>query len=933
MHHTGVEQPFHRVFGVKVVLDQFTGELGRPGGPQVVDGRVAGDGAEPRTTTLNRCGPSCRDLPWYPWVLMTPGPHTPPPVGGTDPYRVTLTTTAGGGLAEPTRPQTALSAGELARKILRSGGGGRDVQVLVPDGAQHAALLQALADRLGRDVLMVPAGATTAGADPEPATPVDRTTGAVVDWLLVQPPSLATSLPGWYDLDGGRIRHRQGWAALPLARGLAFTTQEAFPLARAAAASLGVGHPTLATVAFGVDAAGPLLCDYGGVRVSASGTDLAAALSAVALYGGDLRVWPQVAEPSPPRVDADAGTDAGDLDGPDADHLLGIHVDPADRLLHVGLGAEVTDALAAHLSELAARVGATVWAPPTGSRVVLLEGVRDLAVRDRDGHLRSWQAYRPPGPDRPDRFWSDRDGRLVPVGGTMDAAVGPTGEDLPGPTASGVELVSVATEARPAALRRWATVRRRDGQFRVELAVLDDGRLAARHGDGGLLAVGPRELRALLRRAGWAGQDLALLTQVPPERFARLRAHVTALADQIPAEIWAPEPGARLAVVEGQPRSLRAAGAPARWCRLAPSAPGATDLVTVSARWRSHDGWLVPAPLVASTARPATAAAVTATGPVPSASTDGQTGRPTQVDATQVGPPPVDPPPPGRRPSMVQAARGSRAHGVTWLPERPDVNAETFELYVPVALPAARVAADGLPTAELFVVGQLDADRLRSAHYGAAVLRVSVAPGGAVAATGLADTAPPDLRHLLRGVDSYLLPAGWLDRVQLTQGWTPAGPGEWQPQPDLPPAALLLRCSGARHGVDGLPNDVVRWPAGRRTVTGYAVLPATAGPDGDHLAVTDSRPAAPAGPARLVQLRIEPGQAIDVAASAGRIAPLTAVRSRLVTLNAAGVEVLLPPRSYDRVTVTRVYGAEGGRWVLRARRVELPLATLLAQAG
>ncbi|WFE28321.1 hypothetical protein O7623_03670 [Solwaraspora sp. WMMD791] len=853
---------------------------------------------------------------------MTPGPRTSPLISGTDPYRVTLTTTDGGGLAEPARPQTTLSASELARRILRSGGGGRDVQVLVPDGARHAALLQALADRLGRDVLMVPAGATTTGTDTDAPTPVDRTTGAVVDWLLLQPPSLATSLPGWYDLDGGRVRHRRGWAALPLARGLAFTTREAFPLARAAAAGLGVGHPAMTTVAFGVDDATPTLCGYDGVRVAASGTDLAAALSAVALYGGDLRVWPQVTEPAPPPAD---DTDGTGEPAAAAGHLLQIRVDPADRLQHVGLGAEVTDGLADHLTELATRVGATVWAPPTGSRVVLLEGVRDLAVRDRDGHLRSWQAYRPPGPDRPDRFWSDRDGRLVPVGGTMDAAVGPTGENPTGPTgptASGVELVSVAAEGRPAALRRWATVRRRDGLFRAELAVLDDGRLAARHGDGGLLAIGPRELRALLRRAGWSGQDLALLTPVPPERFAGLRAHVTALADQISAEIWAPEPGARLAVVEGQPRSLRAAGAPARWCRLAPAAPGATDLVTVSARWRSHDGWLVPAPPAPSGA-----------GSGPGRTTTDTPAGPTPDGPAPADPPPVDPPPPGRRPSMVPAARGSRGHGVTWLPERPEVNAETVELYVPVALPAARIAADGLPTAELFVVGQLDADRLRMAHYGAAVLRVSVAPGGAVATTGLTDTAPPELRHLLRGVDSYLLPAGWLDRVQVTQGWTPAGPGEWRVQPDLPPAALLLRCTGARHGVDGLPNDVVRWPVGRRAVTAYAVLPAAGGPDGDHLVVADSRPPAPADAARLVQLRIEPGQAIDVAASAGRIAPLTAVRSRLVTLNAAGVEVLVPPRSYDRVTVTRVYGAEGGRWVLRARRVELPLATLLAQTG
>ncbi|MDG4771181.1 hypothetical protein [Solwaraspora sp. WMMD792] len=854
---------------------------------------------------------------------MTLVPHTSKPAHDVAPHRITLTTTVGGGLAEPDRPQTALTAGELARMVVRAGGGGRDVQVLVPDGARHTAVLLALADLLGRDVLIVPAGAVASrpAADADEPTPVDRTTGAVVDWLHVQPPSMSTSLPGWYDLDGGRVRPRRGWATLPLPRGLSFTTREAFPVARAAAARLAGGHPGLATVAFSVDGDTPLLSGYDGVRTAASGTDLAAALAAVPLYGGDLRVWPQVPDHQPA---SGQGCASGDHNAPadPSGHPADPRVDPADRVLFPGLGAEVTAGLAAYLAELAGRVGATVWAPPTGSRVVLLDGVRDLAVRDRDGHQRGWQAFRPPGPDHPDRFWSDRDGRLAPVGGTMDAglstaeirlqhlgetgddAAEETGEDAPhAPAASGVELVSVATEARPAALRRWATVRRRDGQFRVELAVLDDGRLAARHGDGGLLALGPRELPALLRRAGWAGQDLALLISVPPEGFGQLRAHVTALADQIPAEIWVPEPGARLAVVQGQPRSLRAAGEPARWCRLAPSAPGATDLVTVSGRWRSHDGWLVP-----------------------TSASPGQ-GRLT------TDPPATDPPPTGRRPSMVPAARGSRGHGVTWLPERPMVNAEPVELYVPVGQPAARIAAEGLPTAELFVVGQLDADRLRTAHPDAVALRVSVAPGGAVVTTGLDETAPAEVRHLLRGVDSYLLPAGWLDRVQVTQGWTPAGPGEWRAQPDLAPTSLFLRCTGARHGADGLPNDVVRWPAGRRAATAYAVLPAAGGPDGDQLVVSDSRPATPADGVRLVRLRIEPGQAIDVAASAGRIAPLAAVRSRLVALNAAGVEVLLPPRNYDRVTVTRVYGAEGGHWVLRARRVELPLATLLTQPG
>ncbi|MDG4765994.1 hypothetical protein O7632_18075 [Solwaraspora sp. WMMD406] len=845
------------------------------------------------------------------------------PTDSRGPHRIALVATTSGGLADPGAPGSALSARELADLIVRRGGGGRDIQVLVPDGAQHTALLRAVADQLGRDVLVVPAGADLshppgpAGSRPD-AMPIDRTSGRTVDWLLIQPPALATALPGWFELDEGRVLPRSGRVTLPVPRGLAFTTRSAFPLARAAAASLGTHHRALATLAIAVRDGVPILYGYGGDAVEASGTDLAAALSTIPLYGGDLRVWPQI----------------GDLtvdDGP-VRHRL----DPADRVVHAELGAEVDDRLTAHLSDLAEATGATVWAPPPGSRALLLDGVRDLVVRDRDGRSRGWRAFRPAGPDRPDRFWSDRDGRLTPVGGTMDAA------------GSGVELVSVATDVRASVVERWASVRPRPGLFRAEFAVLDDGRLGARHGDGELLALGPAEFRALLRRAGWDGHDITLLGRVAPERFAGLRAHVSALADRLDAEVWSPAPGDRTALDQDQPRALAASKAtdePGRWCRLVPAPPHANDLVTVSGRWRSHDGWLVPSvvpPQAGPSARAGPPIASTGSGPASVAgppdgeSADGpdlwpgdRTDTDTDTDADdRPGPEPVDVPPPGRRPLPVRAARGSVGPGVGWLPHRPMVNAEPFHLYVATTVPADTVTASGLPTAELFVVGQLDADRLRDTHPGTPAVRLTVGPGGAVAATEVSDIAPAEVRHLLRGVDSYLLPAGWLDRVRVTGYWTPTGPGEWRSQTDLVTAALRLRCAGARHGAAGLPNEVVRWPAGRRAVTAYALLPPAGEPVDDVVALHPQRPAADAA-ARLVQVRVEPGQAIDVTASAARMAVLAAVRSRLVELNAAGVEVLLPPRAYDRVAVTRVYGTENGRWRLRAGRVAFPLSTLI----
>src|SRR4029453_17902957 len=84
------------------------------------------------------------------------------------------------------------------------------------------------------------------GAEP---VPVDRASGAVVDWVLLQPPALATSLPGWFDLAGGLVLPRSGLATLPLPGGLEFANRDDFVVRRAAAARLGAGHPRLVTVA------------------------------------------------------------------------------------------------------------------------------------------------------------------------------------------------------------------------------------------------------------------------------------------------------------------------------------------------------------------------------------------------------------------------------------------------------------------------------------------------------------------------------------------------------------------------------------------------------------------------------------------------------------------------------------------------------------
>ena len=67
------------------------------------------------------------------------------------------------------------------------------------------------------------------------AITVDRATRQPVDWVVIQPPDLATPLPGWFAVDGGVVRPRSGVVGLPLPDGLALATRADFVTRRAAA--------------------------------------------------------------------------------------------------------------------------------------------------------------------------------------------------------------------------------------------------------------------------------------------------------------------------------------------------------------------------------------------------------------------------------------------------------------------------------------------------------------------------------------------------------------------------------------------------------------------------------------------------------------------------------------------------------------------------
>ncbi|MGW0218387.1 hypothetical protein ACWDXH_28745 [Micromonospora chokoriensis] len=759
-----------------------------------------------------------------------------------------------GGLALPDDPGAALTIDALTDLARAAGAGEQDLRVLTDDGTRHAAVLGRLADALRRDVLVTPAGATVqptpaAGGRTE-AMPVNRASGEVVDWLLVQPASLRTELPGWFDLAGGLVLHRGGLVTLPLPNGLEFADREGYVVRRAAAAQLGAAHPDLVTVALATRGGGFVLSTYRG-RSGVHGADeVAAALSSIPLYGGDLRLW------------------------------LRWPLDPAEQGL-----------LDAQVHTLAEATGATVWTPPVGAEAVLLRGCRDLAARDRSGQAVPWRPVRPRSASGVPAFDTDLDGRLTPADGVTIASAGE------------VALLSVSQRRETALRNRYRELTAEPGLTLVDLTILEDGRLGLRHGDGSALAAGTAQLRRLLEMSGWRGGDLMLLTPVPPERADGLHEHLRVLEDELGVEVWSLAAGAVVSVQDGLPRAVDEQRLPARWQRAADA--GADP---EGGRWRDEDGWLVP--LRQPATGPTSGSAIVAEPAAMAPETAGAL------------------PPPSPRPPLTVSARSSRPHGVRWLPERPEVNAAPVRLWLSSPWPAQRVAIEGVPSANLHLVAHLAAGPLVRTGPHRHLLRLRVEAGGAVDLSRVTADLPADLRHQATE-GTFLLPAGWLDLARLEQGYRVDEAGQPRDPVDLPAHPLTLRCHGARHGADGLPNEVVFTARGRRMWAVVPDRPDTAGTAVDLLVLLARRPAVRDGH-RLVRLQVAPNRAVDVVASAATLAGLTSVRSRLPELVADGVTALLPSRYYDRTTVDQVLHAENGRWRPRAKGIDLPLSSLIA---
>ncbi|GAB7052388.1 hypothetical protein [Catenuloplanes indicus] len=319
---------------------------------------------------------------------------------------------ATGGLVVPTAPDTPLTGRRLADLVRRASGPTDDVRMLTDDGAADDALFREVAGLLGRDVLTTPDGARvdrwpSEGDEPD-AVAVDRVTGEPVGWTVIQPPDLATPLPGWFDVDGGIVRQRAGVVALALPDGVALATRADFVTRRAAAHRLRDGHPRLATVAVTVRSGGFVIGDYrGGQRVHA-GRRLASVLGDLPLYGCDLRLW----------LTWPAGA-------ADREHLL------------------------RNVADLAETTGATVWTPPAGGAVELSGDRHDLRAIESTGEPGLWQAHRPERATGEAAFRSGPDGRLVPATAPVTIAVRPTAA-TPAPPAAAAPRAASAPPATPA---------------------------------------------------------------------------------------------------------------------------------------------------------------------------------------------------------------------------------------------------------------------------------------------------------------------------------------------------------------------------------------------------------------------------------------------------------------------------------------------------
>ncbi|MEV6813992.1 hypothetical protein [Micromonospora sp. NPDC051296] len=445
------------------------------------------------------------------------------------------------------------------------------------------------------------------------------------------------------------------------------------------------------------------------------------------------------------------------------------------------------------------------------------------------------------------------------------------------------------------------------------------------------------QLAALLGDLPLYGRELRLWLTWPsdPDEQQSLGTQARELAETTGATVWTPPPGGSAELVDGRQdlRALDYAGEAAEWQTHRPRfAAGPPTLRTTPA------GLLVPASArlsitVGATPPPDAEPPEPEQPPEPAQEAEQPPGpalaveqppEPAPADAGPPGEPAAVPVTPLTRPTLTYEDRRAPAYGPAWLSPRQQVNAEQFEAFV-VSPDDARSIADGLPSAELFLLAFLDP---RSVPEGRRLLRVRVGPGGAIPMAVLRAHMPARLQHLRGLREAYVLPAARLERVFTVDTFDVDRSGQLTPAGECEGGSLRIRCAAPARSIAGLPNDVRRWPTvGTRRA--YALLPADrVRLPRNWLRLYRHRP--PVRPGRLMlELGVPRNRAIDVASTADLLAPLTLVRSRAEPLRAAQVELILGSRSYPRVRLRRVYRAEAGAWQRVPRLPKGPLPGVL----
>ncbi len=425
--------------------------------------------------------------------------------------------------------------------------------------------------------------------------------------------------------------------------------------------------------------------------------------------------------------------------------------------------------------------------------------------------------------------------------------------------------------------------------------------------NGRPVAAGPRELRSLLRAAGWHGEDLVLLTQPPAACWEATLAHAQSLADSLTADIWFASAGADVWI---QPDGRLAAATPGGAAR-------AWHVVTF-ARQGDFTG-------DEEVALPRALAATTRSGPVTPRPTS-LVARPASAEIVVSGSTPLNPPAvAGNPPAVIEPdevlqpvgvtvarvlGKGS-PHGVPWLPDAPVVNRRALDLYLWTPLAADEIEAWGLPSADLFLLAGQDPLRLSERRRTGYLLRVYAPAETAVELDEHLREAPADLRQRLAATGAtHVLPVAWLSELRVTGRFDLDARGGITSRSDVDAAALAIRFEGAEHGVPGLPNEVVNWPdrASAAGTAAYLMLPDTEAATAHavhhgYVPLSRRKPTLLEGH-RLLEVKVRKRRAVDVPATLDSLDGMPIV-GRMHDF--VGLDLLLPEEDLPRAVVSKVW--------------------------